>query len=69
MNEPVIREVAFRRKFNLGNYETMDVELVATIAAGQNTIEVLKALDKKSVEFAKARLYVEPKGEGQTKGT
>ncbi len=26
-----VKEVSFRRKFNLGGYETLDVELVATI--------------------------------------
>jgi hypothetical protein len=52
---PTIREVSFRRKFNLGNYETMDVELVATTTPDQNPIEVLKALDAKTIEFRKAR--------------
>ena len=55
MAEPTIREVAFRRKFNLGNYETLDVELVATIGPGQNALEVLKALDAKTLEYRKSR--------------
>ena len=55
MTAPVIREVTFRRKFNLGNYETFDVELVATVQPDQNPGEVLKALDKATVTYRKAR--------------
>lgn len=55
MTAPVIREVTLRRKFNLGNYETLDVELVATVQPDQNPGEVLKALDKATVTYRKAR--------------
>ena len=46
-----IREVSFRRKFNLGNYETMDIELTATIGPDDDVNEVVKALDRKTVEI------------------
>ena len=46
-----IKEVSFRRKFNLGNYETMDVELVATLSPGEEPSDVVRALDRKTVEI------------------
>ena len=55
MPEIHIKEIAFRRKFNLGNYETFDVELVATVAEGQNPTEVLIALDKATQRYKKER--------------
>jgi hypothetical protein len=55
MAETKIREVAFRRKFNLGNYETFDVELTATVGEGQDAKEVLRALDKATQEYKKER--------------
>jgi hypothetical protein len=50
-----IREVAFRRKFNLGNYESLDVELVATVGEGQEPQEVLTALDAETRKYRKNR--------------
>lgn len=50
-----VREVSFRRKFNLGNYETLDVEFVATVAEGQNHLDVVKALDKETIKYKKYR--------------
>lgn len=44
-----IKEVSFRRKFNLGNYETMDIELTATVGPEDDVDEVVKALDRKTV--------------------
>lgn len=55
MDKLNITQVAFRRKFNLGNYETFDVELVATIGPGQDTKDVLAALDKVTMDFKKSR--------------
>lgn len=46
-----IKEVSFRRKFNLGNYETMDIELTATVSPGEDAADVVKALDRKTVEI------------------
>jgi hypothetical protein len=55
MAETKIREVAFRRKFNLGNYETFDVELIATVGEGQDVNDVLRALDKATQSYRKER--------------
>lgn len=50
-----IKEVSFRRKFNLGNYETMDIELTATVGPEDDVDEVVKALDKKTVAIRNKR--------------
>lgn len=49
-----IKEVSFRRKFNLGNYETMDIELTATLSPGEDPAAVTVALDRKTVEIRNA---------------
>jgi len=49
-----IREIGFRRKFNLGNYETMDIELIATISEGQNADEIISLLDDQTKNMANA---------------
>lgn len=51
-----IKEVSFSRKFNLGNYETMDIGFIATIAEAQNPENVLRALDKATVEYKKIHI-------------
>ena len=50
-----IKEVSFRRKFNLGNYETMDIELTATTGPEDDVNEVVKALDKKTVQIRNSK--------------
>jgi putative lipoic acid-binding regulatory protein len=50
-----IKEITFRRKFNLGNYESMDIELTATIGPEDDVDEVYKALDKKTVQLRNSR--------------
>lgn len=50
-----IKEITFRRKFNLGNYETMDIELTATIGPEDSVDEVFKALDKKTVQLRNSK--------------
>lgn len=50
-----IKEITFRRKFNLGNYETMDIELTATIGPEDDVDEVFKALDKKTVQLRNSK--------------
>ena len=55
-NKPNIKEVHFSRKFNLGNYETFEVGLIATISEDQNPGEIIKALDKATIVYKNARL-------------
>ncbi len=55
VDTPNVVQVSFRRKFNLGNYETMDVELVATIAPDQDPQKILKLLDHATMEYRRAR--------------
>ena len=50
-----IKEVSFRRKFNLGNYEPLDIELTATVGPEDDVNEVIKALDRKTVEIRNKR--------------
>jgi len=42
----IIKEISFRRIFNLGNYETMGIELKASINENENIIDVLNQLEK-----------------------
>jgi hypothetical protein len=51
-----ITQVSFTRKFNLGGYETEDINFVATVADGQKPDEVLKALDAATVKYRKYQL-------------
>lgn len=46
-----ITEVHFNRKFNPGNYEIMDVGLVATVGEGDEPIDVLKRLDQYTLAY------------------
>jgi hypothetical protein len=50
-----IKEVTFRRKFNLGNYETFDVELVATVGPEQTVSDLFHALDKMTIQLRNER--------------
>jgi hypothetical protein len=51
-----ITQVSFTRKFNLDNYETEDINFVATVADGQKPDDVLKALDAATVKYRKYQL-------------
>jgi hypothetical protein len=51
-----ITQVSFTRKFNLGNYETEDINFVATVADGQKPDDVLKALDAATIKYRKYQL-------------
>jgi len=50
-----ITEVHFTRKFNFGNYETMDIGYVATVAPNQKPEDVIKALDLETIKYRKWR--------------
>jgi len=51
-----ITQVSFTRKFNLGGYETEDINFVATVADGQKPDDVLKALDAATVKYRKYQM-------------
>lgn len=52
-----LKEISFRRKFNLGNYETMDIELTATVGPEDDVNELVRALDRKTVELRNSSRY------------
>lgn len=41
-----IKEISFRRVYNLGNYETVTLELRAAINENENIIDALDNLEK-----------------------
>lgn len=51
----VIKEVEVRRKFNPGNYETMDIGVVATVGPGQIPDEVIAMVDKNIIRIGNER--------------
>jgi hypothetical protein len=53
---PNVIQVSFRRKFNMGNFETEDIEFVATVANGQDPAKVLSALDAATVKYRKYQM-------------
>jgi hypothetical protein len=48
-----IKKVIVRRKFNLRNYETIDIELEAQVEEGEIIQEVAKFLDHETKRFRK----------------
>jgi len=52
-----IKEVSLRRVFNLGNYETLHVELKASIneSIGEDVQDILAILEKKAEEYVEER--------------
>lgn len=54
-----IKEMTIQRKFNLGNYQTLDIGLVATIEPGDDIDEVAKAMDKKILNIKKTKINLE----------
>jgi hypothetical protein len=51
MSEPDYSRVSFRRKFNLGNYETMDIELECIVHEGDDVMDLLKRMDKTTEKY------------------
>lgn len=46
----VVTSITYRRKFNLGNYETEDYEITAQVDEGESPTEVLQKLKDWAVE-------------------
>lgn len=55
MTDLNVREVSFRRKWNLGNYETLDIEFVATVGEDQDFRKIARELDKETQNFMDER--------------
>lgn len=50
-----IKQVNLRRKFNLGNYETLDIEFFADVTEGEDFRDVAECLDEETECFMRAR--------------
>ena len=46
-----IRTIRFVKKFNLGNYETQDIDLTADLEENENADEAFLKLKKKVLEY------------------
>ena len=51
-----IKEIEVTRKFNLGNYQTLDIGLVATVGEGEDVSQVARALDQKIIEIRNKKI-------------
>jgi hypothetical protein len=49
-------EIAITRKFNLGNYQTMDVTVKASLNEGEDPIQSLHALERLITDYWNARV-------------
>lgn len=50
-----VKEVAIGRKYNLGNYENMDIHVTASVGENENPVEVLQALEKVIMDYWSGR--------------
>lgn len=50
-----IKKITYRRVFNLGNYETVHIELTAEVQAEETPKVVLDALCKEAIEWKKGK--------------
>jgi len=48
-----IKTIEFTKKFNLGNYETQDIKILAEVGENENVDEAFLALKKKVLEMGK----------------
>ena len=51
----IIKQIAFKRTFNLGNHENIAVELVAEVQPYETVSEVLDNLEQQAVEWKALR--------------
>jgi len=51
-----LRQLVYRKKFNLGNYETQDIELVAELGENDNADEEFLKLKKKVLEMGAQKI-------------
>lgn len=51
-----VKEITITRKFNLGNYQTLDIGLVATVGPDENLLDVAKALDDKIIKIRNQKI-------------
>lgn len=47
----IVKQVSYKRTFNLGNYENVAIELTAEIQNGEAVDQVLDELAKQAVEW------------------
>lgn len=54
-----IRTIRYVRKFNLGNYETQDIDLTAEVGENENVDEAFLKLKKKVLEMGEMKIQNE----------
>jgi hypothetical protein len=47
--------IAITRKFNLGNYQTMDITVQASLNEGEDPVQALHALEKLIMDYWEGR--------------
>ena len=52
MKDPVV-QVSVTRKFNLGNYQSMDIGMVAVVGPDQSPEDLIRDVDKRILNVAK----------------
>ena len=53
-------QISVKRKFNLGNYESMDIEMVAVVGDNQVAEEVITQVDERIITIAARRKKMLP---------
>ena len=51
-----LKQIIYTRKFNLGNYETQDIQLTAELDEDENVDEAFMKLKKKVLEMGEAKI-------------
>ena len=51
-----LKQITYTRKFNLGNYETQDIQLTAELDENENVDEAFMKLKKKVLEMGESKL-------------